>query len=109
MSWPPHEQTAQDLIDLIELSQYFKNFPKDFIPPKFTDPDYVPPSREMWMVAFATASFVLTAAIFTARIVVRVMSKSMGKDDWAIIAAFVRFFFFFNHSTLYFQIIMDIF
>src|SRR4051812_468829 len=89
MVQPPHEQTPKDIMELFELSKYMPNFPKNFIPPKFKDPHYEPPSREMSMVIMAATTFFISSFFFFLRIFVRWRTKSFGHDDWTMALAWV--------------------
>jgi hypothetical protein len=86
--------TAQNVAELLAFLQYaetFPNYPKGFIPPSFTDKNYVPPYRGTSVLVTALVMMSLALISVLARLWVRRFQnqRAWGPDDWAMIPALV--------------------
>jgi len=75
----------------LQFQQYagsFHDAPKNFTPPAYLDPNYVPPRRDAPLTVFTIICLVVMPMIVGTRLYVRlVLQKRFGLDDWLIIPA----------------------
>jgi hypothetical protein len=83
----------ETLTKLLTYAASFPDYPKDFVPPPLTDPNYVPPNRAGPLLIYAYFMIPLTTLTVIARLWVRKRVKGMifGWDDWLIIPGLVRY------------------
>jgi hypothetical protein len=83
---------AQDLANLLlleQLAESYPDYPKNFIPPAYLDPNYVPPSEGFRVTIVCSVSMALALIVVGARLTARrvKVGDRVGADDWAIILA----------------------
>jgi hypothetical protein len=83
--------TIADLFKEYQIGHNFPDFPANFTPPWFTDPNYVEPNKQPVMYAIIGITTFFMCVIVIARLVVRGHFKksAWGLDDWLIVPAWI--------------------
>jgi hypothetical protein len=83
----------ETLSKLLVYGESFPDYPKGFVPPSLTDPNYVPPNKSGPLLAYAYFMIPFTTLTVILRLWVRNRVKGMvfGWDDWLIIPGLVRY------------------
>jgi hypothetical protein len=78
--------------ELLAYAATFPDFPKNFVPPSLTDPNYVPPNKSRPLLIYAYFMLGFTTLAVTLRLWIRKKVKGMafGLDDYLIIPGQVR-------------------
>jgi hypothetical protein len=86
------KDNPKTVAQLLAYAARFPDFPKGFVPPSLTDPNYVPPnkSRPLLLYAYFMVGFTTVAVIL--RLWIRKWVKGMrfGWEDYLIIPGQVR-------------------
>jgi hypothetical protein len=80
-----------DLLKEQKVALLFPDFPANFTPPWFGNPDYVVPNKQPLMLAVIAVTTAIMSVIVLTRLIVRGCSKRgvWGLDDWLVIPAWV--------------------
>jgi hypothetical protein len=85
---------AKDLANLLlvqKLAESYPDYPKNFIPPAYIDPNYVAPNDGGSVIIICAVSMALAVIAVVVRLVARSVRDGdrFGADDWTIIPATV--------------------
>jgi hypothetical protein len=82
-------ETLVQLLKLQQLGELFPDYPKNFIPPALTDPNYVPPYRGQFSFNASVVMSALLLVVVPLRLLVRLRlrTSTWGWDDTLIILA----------------------
>jgi hypothetical protein len=81
------KEDPKKVAQLLTYAATFPDFPKNFVPPSLTDPNYVPPNKSQSLLIYAYFMIGFTTLVVALRLWIRKRARGMvfGLEDYLII------------------------
>ena len=93
MPYHYHHPSLEDVLKIAPFAGIMSELPVGFLPPGFTNPNYVPPDRGPLLMILMIIIILTVYPVVGFRFWVRRRTTGLGADDWLMFAALVS-----NHA-----------